>query len=358
MNPLGRAGLIGGAVTAAGLGALAGVGVARGPARARRGFKDRYAREDFGLMDADCGSVVAADDGTPLAVREVGPAAAPVTVVFVHGYCLRMESWHFQRRQLARRWGSSARMVFYDQRGHGRSGTPSASSCTIGQLGRDLDAVLRSVAPTGPVVLVGHSMGGMSILALARQRPELFADRVIGVGLISTAAEGLNQTGLSRNLRNPVIDAFRLAVRTSPGLVQFGRGAARAVISPILRAASYGTDVSPSLVRFSEGMLNDTSVTTIVNFLKSLELHDESAALPVLAGLPALVLCGDADMVIPFSQSESMAASLPGSELVRVVSAGHLVQLEFPMRVTDAIDRLFGRAVYRYETDERSEARG
>ena len=103
-----------------------------------------------------------------------GSADAPVTVVFVHGYCLRMESWHFQRRQLERRWGAAVRMVFYDQRGHGRSGTPSVASCTIGQLGRDLDAVLRSVAPDGPVVLVGHSMGGMTILALARQRPELF----------------------------------------------------------------------------------------------------------------------------------------------------------------------------------------
>lgn len=354
MNPLKRAGLAGGAVTAAGLGALAGVSVARRPARGRRGFRDRYAREDFGMMEADRGCVVAADDGTPIAVREVGPADAPVTVVFVHGYCLRMESWHFQRRQLERRWGAAVRMVFYDQRGHGRSGASSVASCTIGQLGRDLDAVLRAVAPDGPVLLVGHSMGGMTILALARQRPELFDERVIGVGLISTAAAGLNKTGLSRNLRNPVIDAFRLAVRTSPGLVQFGRGAARAVISPIMRAASYGTDVSPSLVRFSEGMLNDTSVTTIVNFLESLELHDESEALPVVAPLPALVLCGDADMVIPFAQSEAMADALLDCELVRVASAGHLVQLEFPMRVTDAIDRLLARAMRRQDHTERS----
>lgn len=341
----GRRGLIGGAGLASVLGALAGVrAVQHKPEPSRRGH-DRHTGEDFGLLETDRGSLVVADDGVLLAVREVGPSDAPLTVVFVHGYCLRMDSWHFQRRQLHRRWGANVRMVFYDQRGHGRSGTPSVESCTIDQLGRDLDAVLRAVAPTGPVVLVGHSMGGMTILSLARQNPELFGTQVIGVGLVSTAAAGLNKTGLSRNLRNPVIDAFRYAVRTSPDVVQLGRGAARAIISPILRAASYGTDVSPSLTRFSEGMLNDTSVTTIVNFLNSLELHDESAVLPVIGDLPALVVCGDADMVTPFAQSQVLADALPNSELVRVVSGGHLVPLEFPIRVTDAIDRLVTRAL-------------
>ncbi|MCZ4554822.1 alpha/beta hydrolase [Rhodococcus maanshanensis] len=354
MNPFGKAGLVGGAVSAAALGALAGVTVGHRPAARRGGRRDRYAKEDFRLMSADRGSIVAAEDGTALAVREVGPADAPLTVVFVHGYCLRMESWHFQRRQLEKRWGKAVRMVFFDQRGHGRSAVPASASCTIGQLGRDLDVILQAVAPRGPVVLVGHSMGGMTILALARQVPELFGTKVIGVGLISTAAEGLNKTGLSRNLQNPVIDAFRLAVRTSPGLVQFGRGAARMLISPILRSASYGTDVSPSLMRFSEWMLNQTSVTTIVNFLKSLELHDESAALPIIAELPSLVLCGDADMILPFSQSEAMAAELPESELVRVVGGGHLVQLEFPIRVTDAIDRLVGRSIAEQGDSERT----
>ena len=345
MTPRGRRGVLGGAGVATAVGAFAGVRAVRTKPEPSRRRRDRHADEDFGLLDSDRGSLVVADDGVTLAIREVGPATAPLTVVFVHGYCLRMDSWHFQRKHLQRRWGDAVRMVFYDQRGHGRSGTPSAESCTIGQLGRDLHAVLRAVAPTGPVVLVGHSMGGMTVLSMARQVPELFGTQVIGVGLLATAAAGLNKTGLSRNLDNPVIDAFRLAVRTAPGLVQFGRGAARAIIAPIMRAASFGTEVSPSLHGFSDRMLNETSVTTIVNFLKSLELHDESAALPVIADLPALVLCGDADMVIPFAQSEALAGALTNSELVRVVSAGHLVQLEFPIRCTDAIDRLVTRAI-------------
>ncbi|MDV6263381.1 alpha/beta fold hydrolase [Rhodococcoides yunnanense] len=309
-----------------------------------RSNKDPLATENLDLMDADRGSIVTADDGVPLAVREVGPTDAELTVIFVHGYCLRTSSWHFQRRALEQQWGSTVRMVFYDQRGHGRSGVPSPDSCTIGQLGLDLDAVIRSVVPKGRIVLVGHSMGGMSILSMARQRSDVLRQRVIGAALISTTAAGLAQSGVGRSLQNPAVDAFRLAVRTSPGFVQFGRGAVRALISPILRAASYGTRVSPRLVAFSQSMIDDTSVVTIVNFLETLELHDESEALVEFENIPVSVVCGDEDWIIPFASSEALAQALPRSEMVRVRQGGHLVQLEFPEQVNGAILRLVARA--------------
>ena len=309
-----------------------------------RSNKDPLATENFELMDADRGSIVIADDGVPLAVREVGPADAPITAVFVHGYCLRMASWHFQRQALEQEWGSSVRMVFYDQRGHGRSGLPTPESCTIAQLGLDLDAVLRSVAPRGHLMLIGHSMGGMTILAMTRQKPEIVRERVIGVALISTTAAGLTKTGLGRSLSNPVVDAFRRAVRTSPGVVQLGRGAAKAMVAPVLRAASYGTRVSPRLVDFTQQMIDDTSVVTIVNFLETLELHDETDALVHLARIPVAVVCGDDDWIIPFDKSVALADALPHSDMVRIRQAGHLVQLEFPDKVNAALVRLGTRA--------------
>lgn len=322
-----------------------------------RSNKDPLATENLELMDADRGSIVVADDGVPLAVREVGPSDAPVTAIFVHGYCLRMSSWHFQRQALEQEWGSKVRMVFYDQRGHGRSGTPSPESCTIQQLGLDLDAVIRSVTPRGHLLLIGHSMGGMTILSMTRQKPDLVRDRVIGVALISTTAAGLAETGLGRSLDNPVVDAFRLAVRTSPGVVQLGRGAAKKLISPVLRAASYGTRVSPRLVDFSQQMIDDTSVITIVNFLKTLELHDESDALVDLARIPVAVVCGDDDWIIPFDSSVALADALPEAEMVRIRQAGHLVQLEFPDKVNAALTRLGTRAL-QLRAKKRSGRRG
>ena len=83
--------------------------------------------------------------------------------------------------------------MFWDQRDHGRSGRSAAGAASIDRLGADLDLIIKAVAPGDmPVILVGHSMGGMTIMALAGQRPELFGTKVSGVALISTAASGLS----------------------------------------------------------------------------------------------------------------------------------------------------------------------
>ena len=160
----------------AGMAGLSAVGTVAGASAARTvtrrvTVEDLYAGEDFGLLDADRGCVVTTPDGVDLAVREVGPTDAPVTVVFAHGFCMNMGAFHFQRRELARVWGDQVRMVFYDQRGHGKSGTAAPRTYTVAQLGCDLDTVLAVLAPRGSVILVGHSMGGMTVLSHARQFP-------------------------------------------------------------------------------------------------------------------------------------------------------------------------------------------
>ncbi len=56
------------------------------------------------------------------------------------------------------------------------------------------------------------------------------------------------------------------------------RGATRSVLRPILKSASFGSDdVSPAVVAFAEAMIHDTAITTLVEFLHALEVHDESA---------------------------------------------------------------------------------
>ena len=95
-------------------------------------------------------------------------------------------------------------MVFYDQRGHGQSGDgPLRARYTVTQLGRDLETVLAVMAPRGSVVLVGHSMGGMTVLSHARQFPGRYGTHVVGAALISSAAEGLSRSPLGEILQNP-----------------------------------------------------------------------------------------------------------------------------------------------------------
>ncbi len=306
---------------------------------------DPHVDDDFELLDADRGCVVTTSDGVPLAVREVGPAEAPLTVVFSHGFCLRMGAFYFQRARLTEQWGRQVRMVFYDQRGHGQSGEAPPDTFTVPQLGRDLEAVLAVMAPRGPVVLVGHSMGGMTVLAHARQYPQRYPTRIVGVALISSAAEGVSRSPLGEVLKNPVLEAVRLAVRYAPKTVHRTRGAVSGVIGPVLRAASYGdAKVSPSVIAFSERMMHQTPIATMVGFLHALEVHDETKALDTLAKVPTLIVCGDHDLLTPHEYSEAMAATLPKAELVVVGGAGHLVQLEQPEIVDDALVRLVERA--------------
>lgn len=333
---------------AAGLGAVgtvAGATVVRSMLNRRAVVNDPFAHEDFESLDGDRSYLVTTPDGVHLSVREVGPTDAPLTVVFAHGFCLRMGAFHFQRIRLSDEWGPQVRMIFYDQRGHGRSGEAAPETYTITQLGQDLETVLQVIAPRGPIVLVGHSMGGMTVLAHARQFPEQYGSRIAGAALISSAAEGVAKSPLGEILNNPALEAVRRAARSAPKLVQRGRAAARSLIGPVLRAASY-TDkrVSPSIVAFSERMMLGTPIPTMVEFLHALQVHDETAALPTLAKIPTLIVCGDRDLVTPAEYSRKMAEVLPESELVIVARAGHLVLLDKPNSVSDGLVRLVRQA--------------
>ncbi|MGV0636305.1 alpha/beta hydrolase [Mycolicibacillus trivialis] len=326
------------------VGALAGTTVTQAVTR-RTTAVDHYAGEDFAMLKHDPGCLVTTPDGTVLAVREVGPPDAAVTVVFAHGFCLRKAAFHFQRVRLIQEWGTQVRMVFFDQRGHGQSDAPGPETYTVAQLGQDLEAVLKVMAPRGPVILVGHSMGGMAVLAHARQYPAQYGPRVVGAALLSSAAEGVTRSPVGEILQNPALEAVRFAARYAPGLLHRGRGAVRSVIGPILRAGSYGDEkISPSVVAFTEQMMHDTPIATVIGFLHALEVHDESAALRVLARIPTLVAAGDRDLLTPEENSVAMADAMPKSELLIVPGAGHLLQLESPDIINDALVRLVQRA--------------
>ena len=118
--------------------------------------------------------------------------SSDVTIIFCHGYALTHDSWHYQREHLR----GSARLVFYDQRSHGLSAKASDASHHIDQLGRDLAAVIDAIAPGGPIVLIGHSMGGMSVMAYADQNPEAFGSRIRGVALVATTAGNVQANSL------------------------------------------------------------------------------------------------------------------------------------------------------------------
>ena len=193
------------------------------------------------------------------AVEEIGPRDAPLTVVFVHGYTLSMASWTFQRRTLAAELATAnghrpdARLVFYDQRGHGASGRGAPERSTIEQLARDLAAVLEARVPRGPVVLVGHSMGGMTIMGLAALRPELFGTRIAAAALISTSSGQLADLNfglpeLLTRVRAAVFPVAAWTMRRRPAFAERTRRLAGDLVSSVTRSLSFASaDVDPAL---------------------------------------------------------------------------------------------------------------
>lgn len=345
----------GGVVGAAVTGAVVGVAAhnSRAAWQRRAGEEDDpYADEPLGELKPDRRSTVAADDGVPLAVEEVRPADgghADLTVVLVHGFVLDRRCWHFQRRDLPLLTGPRVRVVLYDQRSHGRSGHSPKSRCTIEQLGKDLDAVLRATATRGPIMLVGHSMGGMAIMALAEQRPELFRDRVCAVALIGTSAGEIGAAGLPRpwlSRHNPLTRGLGVLAGLQPGLLERARRTGGQLTWSIVRRLAFGDrEVSPALVDLMCGMIGDTTIETITDFVDTLGTHDRKAALAGLRHCEVLVLSGDSDRLTPYSHAEVIAAELPDAELVRAAGAGHMVMLEQADLVTSHLVGLARRAV-------------
>ncbi|MFJ4711168.1 alpha/beta fold hydrolase [Streptomyces sp. NPDC088785] len=367
-----RAGLAGAAVGVVAAGAAAGVAVERltvGRGMRRKARLALDAAGPYGSLRGLPGKAYAAD-GTELyyevddVEREdaaaAGPrgrrlfgrkASAPVTVVFSHGYCLNQDSWHFQRAALR----GLVRCVYWDQRSHGRSGrgveqTESGRPVSIDTLGGDLAAVIEAAAPEGPLVLVGHSMGGMTVMALADTVPELVRDRVVGVALVGTSSGRLGEVNYGlpvagMNVVRRILPGVLKALGQRADLVERGRRATADLFAGIVKRYSFATrDVDPAIARFAERMIEGTPIDVVAEFYPAFQDHDKTAALGRFAGLPVLVLAGEQDLVTPSGHSEAIAELLPGAEFVLVPDAGHLVMLEHPEVVTDRLAELLARA--------------
>jgi len=341
----GVAGVAAGAV-AAGTGAVLAVEkIAVGRLRLR---PDPEADEPLGQLRGRPLTVLA-DDGVPLHTEIDGPDDAPVTIIFCHGFALSQDIWHYQRRDLA----AAGRLVFWDQRGHGKSGESSAEHATIGQLGADLYSVLMATAPGDrPVVLVGHSMGGMTIMALARMHPELFGTKVIGAVLISTASCGVDPTvwlpalmrPLARQAAPPVLRGATSGRLSA--LVERARQAGGELAFLGTRFIAFGDpSVSPAIVDFLERIIRATPVAVVAEFYLALLNHDERAGLGALARVPVTVITGERDRVVPLDKSGELAETIPGAGLVRVAGAGHVVILEQPDLVNSVIAALLERTI-------------
>jgi len=258
------------------------------------------------------------------------PPGTP-TIILAHGWCLDHTSWHRIVSELLEQL--DVRIVVYDQRGHGKSTMGEIEEPSVRILGDDLFEVIHATAAEGPLVLAGHSMGGMSIMSYAGLHHDHFAARVRGVVLASTAAsiEGRTPVPLEGLImavasRAPGIPPRILVPRLVQGRLVFGPHAAR------------------DDVKHAVKQIQGTKMPTIGRFFYAISNHDEAEALAHFVDVPTHVIIGDDDRLIPVSQVEALIRQIPDADLTVLHEVGHMTTYEAVDEITTAIVSLIGGA--------------
>ncbi len=306
--------------------------------RDRRAVDGDPEGEELGRVCEGRATRVRSDDGTELHVEAFGDGAG-CPVVLVHGWMCSMRLWHRQIRDLS----PDHPVVAYDLRGHGRSGPAAGGDHSMDALAADLDAVLhQAVGHDVPVVLAGHSMGAMSIVAWARAHPGEVARRVAGAVLANAGVEEL--VGQARivavgDALSKAREAFAQRLLGWPVPLP---SRPRAVVSRVVRAVALGPAASPAQVAFSTDMVLACPTEVRAGFGSTLSTLDLLDGLDAL-GVPTVVVAAEHDRLTPPVHARRIAAALADATLVEIPDAGHLTPIEAHAEITALIGELARR---------------
>ncbi|MCD9198832.1 alpha/beta fold hydrolase [Aeromicrobium wangtongii] len=278
---------------------------------------------EFGTVRSD-GLTVVASDGVPLHVEVDEADRKTPTIVFLHGWVENIDIWHYQRLALR----GQVRMVFLDSRSHGRSGRASVTRSTLADLADDVLTVIDQLVPRGPIVLVGHSMGGMTIMQLARTHPELFGRRIKGVVLLGTSSGQLMRT-------SPALRYLVPMLRTGAPVLDWGR---RFNSYSVIRRWGLGPAAAERHADMANEMILQAPTHVLVDFYPNFVDLDLEAGLAALGRARTTVVGGTADLLTPVRHSRRLADLIPDAKLVVLPDVGHMLMFEDHEAVTQAIE--------------------
>jgi pimeloyl-ACP methyl ester carboxylesterase len=328
--------------------ALAAGGIALGIELERRIVSKRIARnteadlEEFFSLRSE-GPDVITPDGVVLHTEVDEGSADDLTLLYVHGYGLHLDCWHFQRRH----FHGVLRQVLYDQRSHGRSSRSEAERCRIPQVADDLYQILEEVVGSGPVILIGHSMGGMAIMRLAQVHPELFGTQVLGVALFCTSAGEMADhspiRGIPGRTFHRVAEPLMAGLNRIPELVAHGRRVGSDLGFVVTRRLGFGPEVPPRYVDFASEMLAEIPLEVVADYFPAFRELDEYQALEIVSTVPTIVVGGENDVITPIEHTARIIDLVPNAEAIRIEKCGHLGMIEKHEIFNGALERLVGR---------------
>lgn len=235
----------------------------------------------------------------------------------MHGITQNADDWGYIAQDLVS-FGFTVYAI--DQRGHGAS-TVGSDGFGSARLGNDIATVLEKLDITG-CVLAGHSMGGIAAMSFAVDHPDVVAQRVVGLGLISTIHRGdspIQRAGLVTIRADwSIIDSAPSVARLAAGLAVFGTPKSLVMIDHVLASAKRMDPAN----RLAAG--------------EALTTYNVKNRLPQIS-VPTVVVCGKRDLVTPIRYSRFIAKAVPGATLHEYKRAGHQIIWERRREVAEHI---------------------
>ncbi|MEV0297839.1 alpha/beta hydrolase [Nocardia sp. NPDC050710] len=327
----------------------------------RAGLRNRtYATTSLNKPTAPCEVIpVTTVDGARLRVHAYGPSTGE-TIVLVHGWSCSLEYWNPQINAFADRY----RVVTYDQRGHGESELGRAG-LGAASLADDLAAVLdATLAPGKRTVLVGHSMGGMTLQAWAARYPRQVAERASEVVLVNTAASEIRHETDMLPVLNKPLSVSQRPLTVLGNVVRMPSTVAETVLfSPLPLPGGWLVNAV-----FKDRVMNKNATADEVDFalgiirscrpltrglhaaaLLDIDLGDSAAHLTV----PTTVIAGSGDLLLPERLSRKIVDLLASTGALadyHIWPTGHLGNIEAADRFNAELARIVERTDHQTAT--------
>lgn len=238
-------------------------------------------------------------------ILSVDDMGVGLPLVFLHGFPLNRRVW---QKQIAA-FQASYRVIAPDLRGFGMSACQPGET-TMALYAADVQALLQPIT-TGPIVLIGHSMGGYVALDYARQ----FPDMLCGLVLVSTkASDDITEVATGRRAMAEQVktEGVHVVVET--------------MASKMLTAAHQDSLMMEQV----RGFMTWSKPAGVIGALLGMADRQDLTSLLERLVVPTLVISGADDLLISPSESEKMARAIRGAELSVIPRAGHLVAFEQP----------------------------
>ncbi|MBA0046323.1 alpha/beta fold hydrolase [Mycobacteroides sp. LB1] len=258
--------------------------------------------------------------------------SSPVTVLFLHGWTQNREAWDDVAGPLHER-NPELRIIGIDHRGHGKSDPAPEGTVNVPQLSTDVADFINTEIPTGQILIVGHSMGGMTMMGLGEHHPDLVAQRVSGAIFVATSAGRLLH---QLRVVPPVFEVVKAVVL---GVVAQGWFLKQGyLMRPIISTLVFGRDPRPYDVSRVWDQIRSGTPRSYKDAAESMVLHEDlTEGLYTYRGKPVAVLAGARDFLTPAGDSRTIAAMLDTKELRTYPGSGHMLPNERACEVVNEI---------------------